>query len=566
MLELKKIKMFACLIIAIFILQAGVTSFAMTAKQVGKDTIEITGQLKNADTPKYISIELIAHGQSVIGISNPLDVIKYHDQIRTSRDGSYKFLIKMGENTPSGIYDIKLASENGAEIDTNGDETIVYSSYKSAEQAFKNLYDTALTSEEVFKSYVKEHRYDFNFVHDLTYKVNEDTALGMLYQYIQKKRVNSIDELTAAYEKALMTEGILENKVSDIYTYIDESHIVNTELKLLYNAAFLTDNAKKYISERLITLKPQNCSEFDTDIVSAWILGVIKNPNGYSNIETVLKKFSNIIGIDISGISDMTSVCRGLAGQDVSSMQELRSKIESLNSKHGNSSSGGGSSGGGGDTRPSSSKPKGEDIVSLHIPVNNNTGMNPTTDDTIPILIYSDINNVEWAQKAIVSLTERGILSGRGNGVFAPDDAVTREEFVKMISEAFLKNEKEADVDFIDVSVGAWYMPSLKKAYAANLVNGLSDTYFGIGNSIKRQEMAAIAYRTAVLQTEITEIAEEEYQLFGDDAQIEGYARKAIYTLREMGVINGISEDLYAPLSEVSRAQAAVIIYNLLEL
>ncbi len=192
--------------------------------------------------------------------------------------------------------------------------------------------------------------------------------------------------------------------------------------------------------------------------------------------------------------------------------------------------------------------------------------MNPTTDDTIPILIYSDINNVEWAQKAIVSLTERGILSGRGNGVFAPDDAVTREEFVKMISEAFLKNEKEADVDFIDVSVGAWYMPSLKKAYAANLVNGLSDTYFGIGNSIKRQEMAAIAYRTAVLQTEITEIAEEEYQLFGDDAQIEGYARKAIYTLREMGVINGISEDLYAPLSEVSRAQAAVIIYNLLEL
>ena len=53
---------------------------------------------------------------------------------------------------------------------------------------------------------------------------------------------------------------------------------------------------------------------------------------------------------------------------------------------------------------------------------------------------------------------------------------------------------------------------------------------------------------------------------FSDDEMISDYAKDAVYALRGAGVIKGVSDLEFAPLANATRAQAAKMIYGLLEL
>jgi len=58
--------------------------------------------------------------------------------------------------------------------------------------------------------------------------------------------------------------------------------------------------------------------------------------------------------------------------------------------------------------------------------------------------------------------------------------------------------------------------------------------------------------------------SEPEEFPFADDRDISNYAKEAIYTLKTMGIINGVDADNFAPLATATRAEAAVMIYRLL--
>ncbi|MBQ6937946.1 MAG: S-layer homology domain-containing protein, partial [Clostridia bacterium] len=47
--------------------------------------------------------------------------------------------------------------------------------------------------------------------------------------------------------------------------------------------------------------------------------------------------------------------------------------------------------------------------------------------------VFNDLESVSWAEDSIRELYNLGIISGRSEGVFAPNDYVTREEAAKML-------------------------------------------------------------------------------------------------------------------------------------
>ncbi|MBO5370401.1 MAG: S-layer homology domain-containing protein, partial [Clostridia bacterium] len=57
---------------------------------------------------------------------------------------------------------------------------------------------------------------------------------------------------------------------------------------------------------------------------------------------------------------------------------------------------------------------------------------------------------------------------------------------------------------------------------------------------------------------------EREAAVFADASQIATYALDAVNTLYSAQLINGVSADNFSPVSSVTRAQAAQMIYNLL--
>lgn len=216
------------------------------------------------------------------------------------------------------------------------------------------------------------------------------------------------------------------------------------------------------------------------------------------------------------------------------------------------------SSGGGGGTsytaEPVISSPK-ETLAPL-----------PTPDPAIPPEAtgeyFVDVPSDYWAAGYIEILYDNGILNGVSETNFAPDEPVMREEFVKMICEALMLDiPKVNSTDYTDVDINSWYAPYINSASSHKLITGINETQFGVGMPIIRQDMAVLINRSAKLLNMDFIVSNQQ---FGDSNLISDYALDGVYSIRSMGIINGVGGNYFNPLGIATRAQAAKMIYVLL--
>ena len=174
-------------------------------------------------------------------------------------------------------------------------------------------------------------------------------------------------------------------------------------------------------------------------------------------------------------------------------------------------------------------------------------------------LIFTDLNKASWAEKAIVFLAKRNIVQGRGNGCFAPNDSITRAEFVKIVVNALGISGDTETQPFRDVSADAWYCDSVSLAKRAGIVLGDEQQNFNPDMCVTRQDMAVILCRAFSVTATGVNVD------FSDEASIGDYAKEAVSTLSSRGIINGMGDGTFAPQSYATRAQASQMIYNLLQ-
>lgn len=177
---------------------------------------------------------------------------------------------------------------------------------------------------------------------------------------------------------------------------------------------------------------------------------------------------------------------------------------------------------------------------------------------------FTDLEDVSWAVPAIEALYAKGVINGYGNGEFRPNNTITRAEFVKMLVAAFGMTSDGAACDFRDVPSDAWYYPFVASAVQVGLVNGVGDGNFEPERTITREEIAAVLYRTAVASGR--EIIKRTSLDFSDGNEVEEYAREAVASLTGAGIINGMGDGTFAPKDPGTRAQAAKLIYELLQI
>ena len=171
------------------------------------------------------------------------------------------------------------------------------------------------------------------------------------------------------------------------------------------------------------------------------------------------------------------------------------------------------------------------------------------------------MENHEWARDAISFLQKKGVINGKGNNLFAPNDLVTREEFVKMVTLLFGITSNSDTCVFEDVSADAWYCPYVISAYENDIVNGVSDTKFGVGQQLTREQMVTMAYNAAV-KAGVSFNESAHYVPFADDDSVAEYAEKPLQLLAGNGIINGKEENLFMPKAVCTRAEAAKVLYG----
>ena len=129
-----------------------------------------------------------------------------------------------------------------------------------------------------------------------------------------------------------------------------------------------------------------------------------------------------------------------------------------------------------------------------------------------------------------------------------------------MLLSAFNVSSEGENV-FEDVDPNAWYYKYVISGYTLDIISGESETVFGVGNKITREQMAAMSYR--LLKSLKYELPADATSKFNDSDNISSYAVKPVGVLSQLNILNGVGDNNFAPKDFATRAEAAVVIYKL---
>ena len=165
-----------------------------------------------------------------------------------------------------------------------------------------------------------------------------------------------------------------------------------------------------------------------------------------------------------------------------------------------------------------------------------------------------------WAKEYIDFLAGREIVAGIGDGTFAPDQVVTRAEFVKMLSGVVAAElDQYNEIKFADVPSNKWYTNAIAWAVANNIAKGYGNGNFGPNDNITREQMAVMAVNFAKAMGLQLASTTEEIE-FADAEEISDYAKEAVKALQMSGIISGKGNNIFDPKGTATRAEAAKII------
>jgi hypothetical protein len=177
-----------------------------------------------------------------------------------------------------------------------------------------------------------------------------------------------------------------------------------------------------------------------------------------------------------------------------------------------------------------------------------------------------------WAKSDIELLASKLIISGMTEQAFGAHESITRAQFSSLLVRALgLTVEKAAGIAnnqvFSDIQAGAWYEDAVRTAVGADLISGYSDHTFRPHQAITRQEMAVILNRAINYASDENENTVDHQLILArylDQHAIASWAQEDVAKLVDRGLIQGYTEESFAPTSSSTRGEAAALLARML--
>lgn len=178
---------------------------------------------------------------------------------------------------------------------------------------------------------------------------------------------------------------------------------------------------------------------------------------------------------------------------------------------------------------------------------------------------FHDVSRQAWYGKAVYFSAARGILYGTADETFSPDEAVTRGQFITMMMRAYeIAPEPQGTSNFADAG-DTYYTGYLSAAKKLGIARGTDDNRYEPDQTLSRQDMMVLLYRMLDMNNELPKpVSSSVENNFKDSHSVADYAKDAVNTLFERGVISGYNGRVNPQMSS-TRAEIAQLIFNLLE-
>ena len=177
---------------------------------------------------------------------------------------------------------------------------------------------------------------------------------------------------------------------------------------------------------------------------------------------------------------------------------------------------------------------------------------------------YADVPPEEWYGAAIDYADVRALMNGTGEGLFSPTGTLTRAMFVTILGRMAGVQEREyTGTSFSDVETGSWYAPYVEWGAKNGIVNGMGEGRFAPDSPVTREQMAALITRYADAEGYDLPAGVSAVAAFRDAGSISGWAFENVERMRQTGLLNGDAEGNFHPLNGATRAEAATVFMRL---
>ena len=177
---------------------------------------------------------------------------------------------------------------------------------------------------------------------------------------------------------------------------------------------------------------------------------------------------------------------------------------------------------------------------------------------------FTDVPDNACYKNAVTYAYENGLFSGTGATTFSPNAPMTRAMFVQVLSNK-TSNYNKADwagkSSFSDVKKDKWYAAAVEWATKAGLIVGMGDGKFAPEKNVTREQMALIMYNYAKKTGNDTSFDENVLSQFPDSGSVSRWAKEAMQWAVTHKVVNG-SDGKLKPGSAAKRCEVAQVAVN----
>lgn len=178
-----------------------------------------------------------------------------------------------------------------------------------------------------------------------------------------------------------------------------------------------------------------------------------------------------------------------------------------------------------------------------------------------------------WAVEAVESMANDGIIKGYEDGSFRPENTVTKLESLVLIAR-ILGSTKDENATLVEKSYEAY-----KDVFTKNPINyGEKEVSYLLTKGIITEDELSdyiggenastglMRYEIAILLTKALGAEEKvkenmiSFLDYADTAEIPSHAKKYVEYVTDQEIMNGMGDNMFSPLTKVTRAQAAVVL------
>ena len=172
---------------------------------------------------------------------------------------------------------------------------------------------------------------------------------------------------------------------------------------------------------------------------------------------------------------------------------------------------------------------------------------------------FTDTEDDDWFYDAILYVYFRGLMNGMSADTFEPQKPTTRAMLVTILYR--LEGDPNPGIyDFIDMDPSQWYGPAV--SWAAN--NGVGNGKFAPDDSVTREQVATILFRYAQKKCYNTG-ARADLTAYSDANSVSEYAVEALTWANGAGIVNGKEGARLDPQGNASRAEIATMLMRFCE-